>query len=54
MAYQTGNIDTILLMTAAHSKVLIESGQLSAGVTLRDSLRLSAGSSINLTKTGLR
>jgi len=36
--FQTGNIDTILLMAAAHSKVLIESGQLSAGVTLRDSV----------------
>jgi len=36
--FQTGNIDTILLVTTAHSKVLIESGQLGARVTLRDSV----------------
>jgi hypothetical protein len=40
--YQTGNIDTILLVTTAHGKVLIKRRQLSAGVTLRNSLLLLA------------
>ena len=36
--YKGGDIDAILLVATAHGEVLIESVELSAGVSLRDGL----------------